>query len=108
MKFDMIRDLSAITGIKLATLQSVLEKQNKLIAHDLFQLSQEDSVAEIDIGIGTLQIKVDGENCFYRFVPCAKLQGTISHTLQSKEDVLVSALEKAVADRFEKTYKEII
>ena len=108
MKFDMTKDLSDITGLKFATLQSVLSKQNKLIAHDIFQVIQaEEDLADIDIGIGTLQIKISEENCFYRFIPCAKLQQAIEHTVKTNEDVLVTAMEDAVAARFEKTYREM-
>lgn len=108
MKYDMIKDLSISTGIKFATLQPVIMKQVKLMAHDVFQTIQDgEDITEIDIGIGTIQIKIGEENCFYRFIPCAKLQQAVEHTVKTNEDVLVTALEEAVAARFEKTYREM-
>ena len=108
MKYDMLKDLSIVTGIKFATLQPVIMKQVKLLAHDVFQSIQAgEDITEIDIGIGTLQIKVGDENCLYRFIPCAKLSQAIEHTVKTNEDVLVSALEESVAARFEKTYKDM-
>ena len=108
MKYDMLKDLSTVTGIKLANLQPVVVKQIKLMAHDVFNtVNSDEDVAEVDIGIGTIQIKIGEENCFYRFIPCAKLSQAIEHTVKTNEDVLVTALEEAVAARFEKTYREM-
>lgn len=76
-----------------------------MIAHDVYLSG--DEIAEIDIGIGILQIKAGEEDCVYRFIPCAKLQQTMAYMIKNGEDVLVTALEKSVSDRFERTYREM-
>ena len=105
----LTQDLSAITGIPKLTLDNLVEKADICIAHSLYETSlKKEILTEIDIGIGMLYIKLEGNQIKYKFIPSEKLEQFISFSLVNKESPLILDAEKALKTRIEKTYKELI
>lgn len=105
----LTQDLSAITGIPKLTLDNLVEKADTCIAHSLYEtFLKKEVLTEIDIGIGMLYIKLEGNQIKYKFIPSEKLEQFISFSLVNKESPLILDAEKALKTRVEKTYKELI
>mgnify|MGYP003304975037 FL=1 len=62
----------------------------------------------MDLGIGILYIKFEGNEVKYKFIPSKKLEENISFTVLHKQSPLVFSLETALKDRIENAYKELL
>ena len=103
------QDLSDVTGIPKLTLDNLSYKACTCLGHSVYEsLLKKEPLTEIDIGIGTLYIKVEGNDIKYKFIPSTKLETTVSFTIQNKESPLIVDAEKSLKTRIEKTYKELL
>lgn len=108
-KVAIVDDLSALTGISPSALSDYYRLTDLCIAHAVKESSfSEDEDTYIDIGIGTLIIRVEPEEIKYRFVPSRPLKNAIEDSLQNENDVLIDAVNLKIKERFEKTYKELL
>lgn len=105
---NMIEDLEILTTIPASTLKKLMTKEIYCIANALEEsiLNNED-VAEVDIGIGTLYIKYIDNEIKYKFVPSAKLNDAVKTTVINKKNVLVDVLEPSLVNNFKTVYKDL-
>ena len=105
----IITDLSTITHLSRATLEHISGLSESVIAHDVFESILESSnPCEIDIGIGILYIKYEGENVLYRFKPSKRLEEKVRCSILTHNSPLIEQAETTLRDKVERTYKELI
>lgn len=105
----LIDDISVITSIPRTTLANLSSLSEDIIMHDVYEeIVSNNSVSEINIGIGILYIKHEGEEIKYRFVPSKKLESGVLSVVAHKSTPIVNKAEESLRTRVERTYKELI
>ena len=109
MENNLIKDLSLLTTIQEPILEKLLDKVFYVISDDIVESQiKEEEVANCDIGIGTLAIKVCGDDVKFKFIPNAKLKEVVKSTIINKENLLSKVVEKVLIDRVTNTYKDLL
>ena len=107
--YSLINDLSTLTTIPVSNLTELVKKSNFCICDDLEDsiLAKKDST-DIDIGIGTLTIKVVNNNVKYRFTPSKQLESNVTSTIIDNKNPLTCEAENALVNRIMETYKDFL
>lgn len=106
---NLIQDLSILTTINTESLNKLLDRVYYIISDNLVEaMINEKDIAEIDIGIGTLMVRISGDDIKFKFVPNAKLQEVVKTTIVNKENKLISVVEKSLVDKITRTYKDLL
>lgn len=107
--YSLIEDLSTLTTIPVAALLKLNNKINYCICEDVVdsQLKGE-NLTQVDIGIGELQIYVEGEDLKYRFIPSKDLDTGVKTSILEKKSPLMERAEDLLVKRVIKTYKDFI
>ena len=106
---SLIEDISALTSIPVNTLDKLKKKTIYCICDSIEEtkLRGEDTTV-IDMGIGILYIKEEGDIVKYRFTPSKTLENSINTTLIEGKNPLVDTIEKSLVKRVTDTYKQYI
>ena len=106
---SIINDLSTITTIPMNSLQKLKEKEIYLICNAVEESTlQGKNITEINLGLGTLVILIEGGFINYKFTPSNKLEKNLVDTIINKKNPLTNLFEEALADRVVKTYKDML
>lgn len=106
---SILTDLSAITAIPKLTLDKLIYKANLCISDNILDnLLNKNSVTSMNIGIGELIVKIQGDEIKYKFIPSKDLDQLICSTINSKKSPLETTLELSLNDRIRSTYKELL
>ena len=106
---DLLNDINQLTTIPRTTLDRLVQLTNTDICHCVEeQLLKQETITDIDIGIGRLLIKLEGNEIFYKFIPSTQLEKNIITTIKTKESPLIQKAEKSLVDKIENVYKELI
>ena len=65
-------------------------------------------LSEIDLGFGTLLIKLEDDIIKYKFIPSSVLETNIKETVQKKKNPLVAAVDESLVSKIERCYKELL
>lgn len=104
---DIIDDISTLTTIPKSNLDKLVEQSIKCISHSVWENNEEtDYTVDLNIGIGTLHIKVESNTVKYKFIPSSKLEKSIQSALLDNIDPLVCVIEQAVCKKILTGYKE--
>ena len=107
--YNLSEDLSNLTTIPTSALSKLSDKSVFCICNDVEEsLLKEENVADIDLGIGTLQILVDGNDLKYRFIPSKTLDINVKNTVINKKNPLTAAVEESLVKRILNTYKNYL
>ncbi len=108
-KIDLFNDLSLLTGVSKLSLQNLSERSVLCISHAMIEcLQSKEPQCEVDIGIGNLYIKLEGDTIKYKFIPSKNLEETIAFAIQQKESPLTLKIDKALGERIENAYRSLI
>lgn len=106
---NIVEDVSILTTIPKKSLDRIIEKSHSCICHSVYEnLCEHELLTELNIGIGTLYIKLENENVLYKFVPCKKLDESVKETFRNKKSPLVKKVEDALSTRIVHTYKDMM
>lgn len=106
---DLLKDISEITNVPKLTLEKISAKGELCIADAVVEvLARGDSQVTLDIGIGTLTIRVSESEVKYKFIPSTRLDTTILRSITLRESPLIPKLDNALVARIQATYKELI
>ena len=109
MKTNLIKDLNTLTTIEVASLERLSDLSVKIICHDIYEnFLAVDHISEIDIGIGTLLVSIEDDIVKYKFIPSTALEQMLTKTFDSKTSPLLKAADKALVDKIEQAYKELL
>lgn len=105
---DIIEDLKTLTTIPRSALEQLSEKIDYIICHAVFEsLSTNESITEIDLGIGYLNILNEGDCIKYKFIPSSKLERRVVETVKSKKSPLVTEVEETLTKKVMDVYKTL-
>lgn len=106
---DLIDDVANLVNVPNTVLKKLVHKANLCIIDGLVENKFDNlsNMLEINIGIGTLQL-ISSDTISYRFIPSPELEKAIIKYLDTGENTLQDTLEKTLAARILKVYKDII
>lgn len=103
---NILSDLSSVTKIPAKVLGDLITKENFCIGSAInSSIIAGESVAVLNIGIGTLSVDIPTKQC--RFVPSRDLKSIIKRTIDGKVDPLELELEHAVIEKLMKLYGDV-
>ena len=109
MMNDIIDNISTLTSINRKALDK-LSNVTIYCINDAVEESriQGEDITKVDIGIGQLWIKLEGDQVKFRFIPSAKLEESIVDTIVHKSNILEIVIENSLKDKVTNTYKDLI
>ena len=105
---DGVKDLSTISTIPYHTLEKLFDRFMWVICDTIEEssISHED-YAQVDIGIGRIDINIADNEIQYRFVPSKKLDDYVRDTIINGKNPLIKNLEEGIATRVVNAYKDL-
>ena len=105
---NLVQDLAQLTTIPKLQLDNINKVQTSLLCHYVAEANKDgEGVVSADIGIGTLFIKLEGEEIKYKFIPSHKLENGVKYAAIHGESSLVIDTENIIKDRICKAYKDL-
>ena len=105
---NLNQDLADLTTIPKLQIDNLNKIQNSLICHYVAEAKQNgEDLIVIDIGLGTVSIKLEQEEIKYKFTPSHKLEVGVKHTVTHGESPLVVDAETVIRDRICNAYKDL-
>jgi len=109
MSKNIIQDMATLTTIPEKNLSKLIDVSIYCISDAIQEcLKQEETIAEIDIGIGILYIQCLGNNIKYKFIPSDRLDKAVKETLINKLNLLEIKLETSLVSKITNIYKDLI
>lgn len=106
---DILDNISTLTSVNRKALNKLSDVTSYCIVDAVHETNLKfDKITEVDIGIGIIKIKIDGDNVKFAFIPSAKLEEGIINSILNRENVLDIALENNLKDKLVNTYKELV
>lgn len=105
----LINDLSQLTTIPEAYLEKLTKKVEVCLCDQaLEQVLAGEEIIKIDIGIGDILLKLYDEEIKYKFIPSERFKKELTSVVVNKENLLAKTLEKNLAVKITKTYKDLL
>ena len=109
MKYNLIDDISSLSLIKPSILNKLVDISQSCLCDYVDNMSiLEDSLVEVDIGIGTLNIFIEEDVIKYQFKPSKKLEKNLVQTVVDGNSPLTYKIEKKLNKQILNTYKELL
>lgn len=109
MKYNLIDDISSLSLIKPSILNKLIDISQSCLCDYVDNMSiLEDSLVEVDIGIGTLNIFIEEDVIKYQFKPSKKLEKNLVQTVVDGNSPLMYKIEKKLNKKILNTYKELL
>lgn len=106
---NLISDVSRLSNIPVATLSKIQDLEKILIAQYISEsILTDESITEIDTGLGKLLIQISDSDIRYKFIPSKALDQQLINTVNSKTSPLIDKLENSIQEKIMRTYKEMI
>lgn len=106
---NIVQDVATITTVPRAYLKSLITQGVQCVCHAVYENTLEnESLTQMDIGIGKLYIKQEDDIIKYKFIPSSELEKLVQQTVTTRESPLTAVVEKAVASRIVDTYKDLL
>lgn len=107
--YSLIEDLSQITTIPVVNFNQITKKSKYCICDCIqSEILDGNDCVDIQIGIGTLSIKVTDSEIQYRFVPTEDFEEDIKTVVLDHKNPLQQLAEKKLSSRILKCYKDYI
>ena len=107
-KYNIVKEVALLTTIAERNIRKIIEKQIFAINEAVVEATLADTnVVELDIGIGTIVLRIEGEKVVYRFEPSAQLEESIKNSIINQQNLLEDALDDALVARLTHIYKEL-
>lgn len=106
---DTIEDVAKLTTIQRATLDKLISKFVYCISDAVVEakVCGKDAV-DLNVGLGTLSIKLSAESIAYKFIPSDELNSAVKSAIKNEQNLLEDKLESAFIDRITNAYKELL
>lgn len=106
---NLMSDVSRLSNIPVATLSKIQDLEKILIAQYISEsILADQSITEIDTGLGKLLIQISDFDIKYKFIPSKALDQQLVNTVNSKTSPLIDKLENSIQEKIMRTYKEMI
>lgn len=108
MNYDILQDLSDITTVPKAQLQTLFDKIILFCCHDVVeQLKEGNTKTELDLYFGKLYVLVEDETVKYKFIPSKKFERQMSESAITLNSPLTKTIETLLSERLTNTYKDL-
>lgn len=106
---DLLQDLSTLTNVSALTWKEMTRRSTSLLSHYVVEAQQAQlNNIDVDIGIGLLRLKFEGDDLKFRFEPSRELSRKIQKAVDSNTSSLVHDVDAELGKRFSSTYKELV
>lgn len=106
---DTITDLSKITTIPNKTLEKLFTKMIYCISDAVYESwEQGNDTLDLNIGIGTLSLKMTEDEVKYKFIPSEELSDAVKNTILNEQNLLEDKLEQSFVDKVTHLYKDLL
>lgn len=107
--YDVIDDLKNLTTIDKSTLDRLMNLFNADICHCVCEnMLNGETITQMNIGFGTLSIKLEDDEIYYKFIPSTQLEKQVITTIKTKSSPLIEKSEAALVNKIKDVYKELI
>lgn len=108
-KVDTLQDLSTLTTIPYSNLQKLFYRLGTIIAYDVQEaIKTGEQISTLDIGFGTLNIKVTTDDVSYKFIPSSTFEQDIVRGVLDSDIKLVNDVEESLRNRILTAYKDLM
>ena len=105
----LAEDIACLTTIPVSALLDLEKLYGDCLVHNIYEnLICGNNPIEVDIGIGTLYIKLEDANIKYKFIPSKNLEETVAQTIRTKTSPVTIAVNTALRKRIENVYKQLL
>jgi ribosomal protein L17 len=105
---NIIEDTAVLTTIPEKAIKKLIEKMVYAINEAVVEarIMGEDTL-QMDIGLGTLLIKLSNDSIQYKFIPGDKLEESVKNTFINKQNLLEDALDASLVNKLTNIYKDL-
>ena len=104
---DLLQNLSIITTIPKKDLERLVTKSEDIICHEVLNSVYDDGYIQLNIGIGTINIHVSGDDLQYKYIPSNQLEDKLKESIYSNESPLTISVEQELKNKMLRAYKEL-
>ena len=105
---NIVADVAKITTIPAASLHKLNMIYHKCICSAVYESQiNQDTLTDVDIGLGNLIISIEDNALTYKFIPNSKFERDLVATIINKKNPLAELAELTFVDRIINTYKDM-
>ena len=93
---NLVKDVSDLTSIPEKIISKLVSTAIYAINDGLSELEDEDYL-DVDLGLGVLSIKLEGDTLSYHFTPSEELTSTNKETILNGQNLLENKLERTLS-----------
>lgn len=102
-------DISTLTTIPKTAIDDLFNTEQIAIGHCVYEsLCSGEQVTSVDIGLGTLHIKVDSDDIRLKLEPSKRFSEMLQMCYDKEVDPLTLRIDESLKDRINKKYKELM
>lgn len=106
---NLIEDISKLSNIPQSILNKLVNIAKFCVCDCLIETKlKNESLSEIDLGLGKLNILVSEDQIEYQFIPSRSLEKNIKTAVIKNKNPLEIAVEDSLNTRIKNTYKELL
>ena len=106
---NLIEDVAILTDVSEKTLNKFIPIIDYAICHAIHESQcAHESLTDIDLGYGTLTLKLTNDELWYKFTPSKELEKMILLTLTTHKSPIVNKIENDLQDKIDRAYKELL
>lgn len=105
---NIVKDTSVLTTIPEKAIKKIIDKMIYSINEAIVEARiTGDDIVEMDIGLGTLFIRLEDDSIQYKFIPGEKLEETVKNSFINKQNLLEDALDTSLVNKMTNIYKDL-
>jgi hypothetical protein len=107
-EINIVSDTAVLTTIPEKTIKKIMDKMVYAIAEAVVEARiTNQSVIELNIGLGTLFIKLEDDSIQYKFVPGEKLEESVKNSFINQQNLLEDVLDASLVNKLTNIYKDL-
>lgn len=107
--YSLQDDLKTLTNISSDVIDKLVNKILYIICDDVLDTHlNNNTVTDIDTGIGILSICVDNNQIKYRFIPSTIVESAVKNTIVDLKSPVKERASKTLASKINEIYEELL
>lgn len=107
--YSLQDDLKTLTNISSDVIDKLVNKILYIICDDVLDTHlNNNTVTDIDTGIGVLSICVDNNQIKYRFIPSTIVESAVKNTIVDLKSPVKERASKTLASKINEIYEELL
>lgn len=107
--YSLQNDLKTLTNISSDVIDKLVNKILYIICDDVLDTHlNNNTVTDIDTGIGVLSICVDNNQIKYRFIPSTIVESAVKNTIVDLKSPVKERASKTLASKINEIYEELL